>query len=176
MGTASPSCNTRECGCSSTCPIAPTSPQTLPHRLEFPPAPQPEGKTCLANHNSSDINRYCQRRENVASKLDGKAPSPHQRHFPRGTTEVSGPSAPPLLNCLPRQPPVSCSVLGIPCLGLKGSNISTGLSSAGTSPPGPWPVPSTLPQQVWVEPPSPAGSSALSFLTRLHGSPGNLPT
>lgn len=33
-------------------------------------------------------------------------------------------------------PPLNCCVLGIPCLGWKGSKISTGLSSVGTSSPG----------------------------------------
>lgn len=62
-------------------------------------------------------------------------------------------------HCLPWQLPVSCSVLAIPCLGLKGSNSSTGLSSAGFS----------SPQQVWVELHRPVGSRALSFLCQASG-------
>lgn len=51
------------------------------------------------------------------------------RHFPGGTSEVSVPSVPALLSCLPWQPPASCCVLGDPWLGWKASNISTRLSS-----------------------------------------------
>lgn len=58
MGTASPSCNTRDCGCSSIYPVGPTRPQTPPP-FRIPSLTPPERKMSPANHNSSSKNRHC---------------------------------------------------------------------------------------------------------------------
>lgn len=88
MGTVSDS---RHCGCSSICPGLPPAPRHFHTAQNSLPHTSQEGKMCPAHHNPSNTNRHCQRCENVASRLCGKAPCSPQRHFPGGTREVPGP-------------------------------------------------------------------------------------